>query len=176
MKPFWEGLTPKLIFPRTFFFKLRFCKLWWESLIKPKKEIHGAGQKHDCNPVVARVDTFPCSRPRWPVTMQTAFARALTGGDSTALLQHHPWKNLYSSVLANSSFTTVFTEAALAWLLPSVWEGCLTEGEEHGAGRQYRPRSRPSYTKWLIAWPWETLINFCIWFHYFAHRNAGEIS
>lgn len=65
--------------------------------------------------------------------MQTTVARALTGGASTAVLQH-PWKNLYSSVLANSSFTTVFTEAALAWLLPSVWEGCLAEGEEHGAG------------------------------------------
>lgn len=48
---------------------------------------------------------FPTLCPCWPVAMQTAFARALTGGASTAVLQH-PWKDLYSSVLANSSFTT----------------------------------------------------------------------
>jgi len=78
---------------------------------------------------------FPTLRPCWPAATQTAFVRALTAGASAAVLQH-PWKHLYSSLLANSSFTTVLTEAVLAWLLPSVWEGCLAEGEEHGAGQQ----------------------------------------
>lgn len=59
IKPFWEGVTPKHTFPRTFFYKLRFCKLWWESLKKAKKEIHRARLKHDCNPVMGRVGTFP---------------------------------------------------------------------------------------------------------------------
>lgn len=92
--------------------------------------------------------------------MQTAFARALTGGDSTAVLQH-PWKSLYSSILANSSFTTVFTEAVLTWLLPSVSEGCLAErnmvlddGNTHGPVPATQNDSLPG--------PGKTPIHFCI--------------
>lgn len=38
------------------------------------------------------------------------------------------WESLCSAGLGSSSFPTVFAGAALAWLLPSVWDGCLAEG------------------------------------------------
>lgn len=130
IKPFWKGPIPKHILPHTFFScQLRFCKLWWESLIKAKGEIQRAMSV--IQPWQGMVHC-PISHHCWPAALQTAFTRVWTGGASTAVLQH-PWESLSSPSLANSSFTTVPAGAALAWLLPAVWDGCWLR--ERSAGR-----------------------------------------
>lgn len=130
IKPFWKGPIPIHILPHTFFScQLRFCKLWWESLIKAKGEIQRAVSV--IQPWQGMVHC-PISHHCWPAALQTAFTRVWTGGASTAVLQH-PWESLSSPSLANSSFTTVPAGAALAWLLPSVWDGCWLR--ERSAGR-----------------------------------------
>lgn len=128
IKPFLKGPIPKHIFPHTFFFflsQLRFCKLWWENLIKAKGEIQRARPKPECNqPWQGRVHC-PISH------------RLLTRCFAKSMYQSLNCRSFHSCVTTSLGTSLL---SRLGQVIPSncpCWScSCLAAPRDWGAGRR----------------------------------------
>lgn len=147
-KDFLERAHPKTYFPSKlwgFFGQLKFCKLWWESLIKAKGEIQRSRPKPECHPAMAR----DLALPRFPSLLICCFAnsiyQSLNRGSFTAMLQQ------LGKVCALQAWAAhPFQVFLLELLLPGCSLQCGMD-----AWLRECPQSSPSHTEWLSAWPWD---------------------